>query len=261
MKNNTSVDQKTDTQIQVLPHFNKYKMPKLILLSGENTSPHDVLKLQVLPQWWFWDTTTSPTIPFSQTIPFNCGREKKPRNMFSEKKQTIFWSKRVWPKLIIPAMNTQTPAQQQQNSEANPSAPTSYIQEAHRQTHSRLRHWSIVWKSSFLFFPFRVKALLPPDKVCSESASRIQLQWSCKTWPVNTHFCFALKQLSQRWAGWGSELKHRLEMLSLRVTWQKELEFLGEAPCFSKLMSTQARGNRQKFSPSHLLSWPNTSQD
>lgn len=48
MRNNTSVDQKTDTEIQVLPRYNKDKIPKLILLSGENASPCDALKLQVL---------------------------------------------------------------------------------------------------------------------------------------------------------------------------------------------------------------------
>lgn len=48
VKNNTLVAQKTEEEIQVLPHHRKNKMPKLILLSGENTPPHDVVKLQAL---------------------------------------------------------------------------------------------------------------------------------------------------------------------------------------------------------------------
>lgn len=47
VKNNRSVDQKPDREIQVLSHYNRDKMPKLILLSEENASPHEVLKLQV----------------------------------------------------------------------------------------------------------------------------------------------------------------------------------------------------------------------
>lgn len=65
MKNSTSVGQKTGTVTQVLPRYNKDKMPMLVLLSGENASLTDVLKLQVLlVKIIFRDTTTYPNCPF-----------------------------------------------------------------------------------------------------------------------------------------------------------------------------------------------------
>lgn len=65
MKDSTSVGQQTGTETQVLPHYNKDKMPMFVLLSGENASLSDVLKLQVLlVKILLRDTTTYPNSPF-----------------------------------------------------------------------------------------------------------------------------------------------------------------------------------------------------
>lgn len=178
---------------------------------------------------------------FSENIQTKNHQQKNPQ----QKKPHLSFEAKVSAQSLSPQQGTHNPQQSSSRirTEAKLSAPTSYTQEAQRETHST----EILPGKDGLFF-FRVKAVLVPDKVCSETGSRFTKDHSCKAGPVNMHFSFTFRQLLQSWAGWGSALTH---WLSFWVTQQKEPDFFLEK-FLKKLMSTQARTNR-KISPSHLF--------